>query len=110
MERSLHNTCTLMLDVSRAGKSMNKAHVKKIEWKNIDSERPRRSKEPRGGASALIIFNIIQRYKINQSSPQWTGRVRSTAAQCSYIILVRGSPMLSPYFLASVVDLSRQMS
>ena len=63
---------------------------KKIEWKNIDSGRPRRSKEPRGGASALIIFNIIQRYKINQSSPQWTGRVRNTAAQCSYIILVHG--------------------
>ena len=79
-----------MLDVSRVGKRMNKAHVKKIEWKNIDSGRPRRSKEPRGGASALIIFNIIQRYKINQSSPQWTGRVRNTAAQCSYIILVHG--------------------
>lgn len=63
---------------------------KKIEWKNIDSRRPRRSKEPRGGASALIIFYIIQRYKINQSSPQWTGRVRNTAAQCSYIILVHG--------------------
>ena len=63
---------------------------KKIDWKNIDSGRPRRSKEPRGGASALIIFNIIQRYKINQSSPQWTGRVRNTAAQCSYIILVHG--------------------
>ena len=65
----LHDTCTLMLDVSRVGKRMNKAHVKKIEWKNIDSGRPRRSKEPRGGAYALIIFNIIQRYKINQSSP-----------------------------------------
>ena len=63
---------------------------KKIEWKNIDSGRPRRSKEPRGGASALIIFNIIQRYKINQLSPQWTGRVQNTAAQCSYIILVHG--------------------
>ena len=55
-----------MLDVLRVGKRMNKAHVKKIEWKNIDSGQPRRSKEPRGGASALIIFNIIQRYKINQ--------------------------------------------
>ena len=76
----LHDTCTLMLDVPRDGKRMNKAHVKK-EWKNIDSRRPRRSKEPRGGASALIIFNIIQRYKINQSSPQWTERVRNTAAQ-----------------------------
>ncbi len=53
---------------------------KKIKWKNIDSRRPRRRKEPRGGASALIIFNIIQRYKINQSSPKWTGRVRNTAA------------------------------
>lgn len=63
---------------------------KKIEWKNIDSRWPRSSKEPRGGASALIIFNIIQRYEINQSSPQWTGRVRNTAAQCSYIILVHG--------------------
>ena len=40
----------------------------KKEWKNIDSRRPRRSKEPRGGASALIIFYIIQRYKINQIS------------------------------------------
>ena len=29
MERSLHNTCALMLDVSRVGKRMNKAHVKK---------------------------------------------------------------------------------
>ena len=63
---------------------------KKIEWKNIDSGRLRRSKEPRGGASALIIFSIIQWYKIDQSSPQWTGRVRNTAAQCSYIILVHG--------------------
>ena len=53
---------------------------KKIEWKNIDSGRPRRSKEPQAGASALIIFYIIQRYKINPSSPQWTGRVRNTAA------------------------------
>ena len=25
----LHDTCTLMLDVSRVGKRMNKAHVKK---------------------------------------------------------------------------------
>ena len=79
---------------------------KKIEWKNIDSGRPRRSKEPRGGASALLIFNIIQRYKINQSSPQWTGRVRNTAAQCSYIILVHREPTLSPYFLASMRHLS----
>ena len=53
---------------------------KKIEWKNIDSGRPRRSKEPRGGAYTVIIFNIIQRYKINQSSPELTGRVRNTAA------------------------------
>ena len=76
--------------MTRVGKRMNKAHVKRIEWKNIDSRRPRRSKEPRGGESALIIFYIIQRYKINQSSPQWTERVRNTAAQCSYIILVHG--------------------
>ena len=63
---------------------------KKIEWKNIDSRRPRRSKEPRGWASALIIFYIIHRYKINQSSPKWAGRVWNRAAQCSYIILVHG--------------------
>ena len=53
-----------MLDVSRVGKRMNKAHIKKIEWKNIDSGRPRRSKEPRGRASALIIFNIISDIKL----------------------------------------------
>ena len=38
------------------------------EWKNLDSRRPRRSNKPRGGASALIIFNIIQERLITQIS------------------------------------------